>query len=284
MNRRQGHWEESALDFERALDLDPRNSYTLQQLAFTYRNLRRFAEMAATLDRTLKLEPNDPTTRVRRALVDLDWRADPKPLRATIDKVVAENPSAAGEVAKTWHDLALFERDGAEARRAIAAMTSDGCREQGIPFPRAWCEGVAARMLADPERARAAFTSARGEVDKIVHDQPAYAEALCALGMIDAALGNKKQALEEGRRAVQLLPVTKDSIDGARLMEYLAVIYAWTGEKDLALQQLDVVCRVPGETSYGELRLHPYWDPLRDDPRFAELVAELAPIDESPSC
>ena len=106
---------------------------------------------------------------------------------------------------------------------------------------------------------------------------PDYAEALCVLGMADAALGNKEDAIREGRRAAELVPVSKNAIEGALLIRYLAIIYAWTGEKDLAFEQLTVAAKLPGFLSYGELRLHPYWDPLRGDPHFEEIVASLAP-------
>ena len=102
-------------------------------------------------------------------------------------------------------------------------------------------------------------------------------EALCVLGMADAALGNKEDAIREGRRAAELLPVAKDAIDGASVGPKSGVIYAWTGEKDLAFEQLTVAAKLPGFLSYGELRLHPYWDPLRGDPRFEKIVASLAP-------
>ena len=117
-------------------------------------------------------------------------------------------------------------------------------------------------------------SSVRAEAVKIVAEQPNYAEGLCVLGMADAALGHKDDAIREGRRAVELLPVTKDAIIGALLVKYLALIYAWTGEKDLALEQLSVAVRIPSHLSYGQLRLHPFWDPLRDDPRFEKLVEE----------
>jgi serine/threonine-protein kinase len=95
--------------------------------------------------------------------------------------------------------------------------------------------------------------------------------------MADAALGHKDDAIREGRRAVELMPVSKDAIRGPLLIQYLAVIYACTGDKDLALEQLSVVARIPARLSYGYLRLHPYWDPLRGDPRFEKIVASLAP-------
>ncbi len=111
----------------------------------------------------------------------------------------------------------------------------------------------------------------------MVRDQPDYAGALCALGVIDAALGNKEDAIREGRHAVELMPVSKNSIEGPLLIQYLAVIYAWTGEKDRAFKRLDEASKLPSYLSYGQLRLHPKWDPLRGDPRFDKIVASLAP-------
>jgi serine/threonine-protein kinase len=111
----------------------------------------------------------------------------------------------------------------------------------------------------------------------LIAEQPDYAAALGVLGVADAALGNKEDAIREGRRAVELLPVTKDALIGSLLVQNLALIYAWTGEKDLAFEQLTIAAKLPGYLSYGDLLLHPYWDPLRGDPRFDKIVASLAP-------
>jgi hypothetical protein len=92
--------------------------------------------------------------------------------------------------------------------------------------------------------------------------------------LVDAALGRKEDALREGRRAVELLPVTQDAMTGAELLRNLAIIYAWTGEKDLGLKQLENLLPLYGPISYGQLRLHPWWDPLRDDPRFEKIMEE----------
>jgi serine/threonine-protein kinase len=156
-------------------------------------------------------------------------------------------------------------------------MPPGGCFEASIPFPNAWCEGLAARMRGDQQAARDAFTRARTELEKIVHDQPDYAEALSALGVVDSALGNKEDAIREGRRAVELMPVDKNAIEGALLIKYLAVIYAWTGEKDRAFKRLEKAAKLPSYLSYGQLRLDPIWNPLRGDPRFDKIVASLAP-------
>ena len=180
---------------------------------------------------------------------------------------------AADEHAEVWIDLALCERDRALAERALANMP-EGYNRQGLHFPRALIEGVAARAFGDDAAARKAFTAARAEVERTVREQPDYGSPLCVLGLIDAGLGRKEEAIREGRRASELLPLAKDAIKGAHIMHYLGVIYAWTGEKDLAINQIAATLQVPGFLSYGELRLHPFWDPLRGDRRFEKLVEE----------
>jgi len=110
-----------------------------------------------------------------------------------------------------------------------------------------------------------------------MHDQPDYAQGLTALGVIDAGLGRKDDAIREGRRAVELVPISKDALDGADLILNLALIYTWTGEKNLALKQLGEAAQLPCRLDYGQLRLHPDWDPLRGDPRFERIVASLVP-------
>lgn len=280
IDRRQGRWEESIRALQRALVLDPRNAFLFQQIALTYSKLRQYAQMAEALDHALLLVPMDVGTRIQRAFVELDWHGNLSPLQEIIPRILAEDPSAAGELAQVWFILACYERDATEISRAVAAMPANGCREEGVAFPHAWCEGLAARTRGDIAGARAAFTTARAEQEKIVREQPDYGEAICALGMIDAGLGRKKEAIEEGRRAIELLPLSKDSINGALLIQYLAIIYAWTGEKDSALEQLALAVRIPSDLSYAQLRLHPFWDALRGDPRFEQIVASLAPSDE----
>ena len=275
--RRQGRWEESTTDLKRALELDPRNLFFLQQLSFTYDWQHRYRDLASVLDRALKLVPSDPETRVARALIDFAERADARPVHATIETIIAEDPAAATNIADRWFYIALCERDNFGISRALAVIPPEGISQGSIWSPRAYFEAVAARARGDATVARAAFTVARAEVEKTTHDQPDYAQGLIILGLIDAGLGRKDDAIREGRRAIELVPVSKDAIDGADFILNLAVIYAWTGEKDLALEQLNKVSKLPYAPSYGDLRLSPEWDPLRGDPRFEKIVASLAP-------
>jgi serine/threonine-protein kinase len=123
-------------------------------------------------------------------------------------------------------------------------------------------------MAQDEAGARSAFTAARAEQEKIIQAQPNYGPAVCVLGLIDAGLGRKEEAIREGRRAIELLPVEKDSKEGTDMIKYLAMIAAWVGDKDLSCEQLAVAVRPPSGLSYGELKLLPLWDPLRGDPCF----------------
>ncbi len=276
IDRREGHWDESTRNLERALELDPRNLFTLQQLALTYSTQHRYTDAARIYDSALRLVPGDPYTRILRALVELDWRADVKPFQTTLGTVVAKNPSAAPDVDTPLY--ALCERTAAAAARALTNYPRDGvATDYGVNCPRAYWEGVVALWQGDSAKAQAAFTSARSEVEKLLAKQPDFAAAISLLGVIDAGLGRKEDALREGRRACELLPISKDAISGVGLAVNLAQIYAWTDEKDRAIEQIAAVERVPNELSYGLLKLHPYWDSLRGDPRFEKIVASLAP-------
>jgi len=278
IDRREGRWGQSLDQMKQALELDPRNLSILQQTSLTYQALGRYKETIATLDKVLAIAPKDVAIKVWRAWVDLQWHSDPTPLHTTIDTALARDPKTAPFIVLQWLDLAFSERDAAAAERALAAMPTGGCYDENIPFPDSWCRGLAARIRGDEPAARAAFASARQELEQIIRDQPDYAEALCAVGVVDAALGNKEDAIREGHRAIELIPVGKNAIGGARLIQYLAVIYASTGNKDGAIERLTEAAKLPGShVTYGDLRLNPFWDPLRGDPRFDAIIASLAP-------
>jgi serine/threonine protein kinase/TolB-like protein/thioredoxin-like negative regulator of GroEL len=278
IDRRQGHWEKSVEEMKQALELDPHNFSILQQISLTYQALRRYEEALSTLDSALAISPKDVASRVRRAWVAAEWRADLEPLHTTIETVLADDPSAPPVIVYMWFDLVLRERDPAAAERALAAMPAGGCYDENIPFPTSWCEGLGARLRGDDRAARDAFIRARNELEQTLRNERNYAQGLCALGVVDAALGNKEDAIREGELAVKLMPASASAIEGSVLIQYLAIIYAWTGDKDRAIQRLAEAAKLPGShVTYGYLRLHLLWDPLRGDPRFEEIVASLAP-------
>jgi len=278
--RRRGQQEEGLQNLRRAAELDPRNFVTLQQIALSYQFLGRYADSIAALDRALAIVP-DNLTLALRGLFYFCWKADTRPPLQTIDAILAQTPSAIAGSADIWFLCALAERDPAAAERALVAVGDNPCWAEGvINLSRSFGEGLLARMVKDEARARTAFEAARAQQEKIVQAQPDYGPALCVLGLIDAALGRKDLALDEGRRAIALTPVEKDVNNGSRVLQYFAITAAWAGEKELALQQLEAGLRAPDASqmlSYGALKLLPFWDPLRGDPRFEKIVESLAP-------
>jgi tetratricopeptide (TPR) repeat protein len=280
IQRRQGHWEDSRRNLERAAELDPRDILTLKDLSSDYARFRRYAEAKGWLTRALAVaEPDDVLMKLALPSWELDVNADPRPLHQAIDSLRATNPAAGtSAIAHDWLFCALAERDATAAKEALSALSdSEIWLVDKVQVNRAFVEGLIARMTNDERKAQLAFAAARAEQEKIVESQPDFGPSWCVLGMIDAGLGRKEEALREGRRALELLPVEKDALVGQYLARYFAVIAAWVGEKDLACEQLVIAIRPPSDVGYGELKLMPWWDPLRGGPRFEKKVATLAP-------
>jgi tetratricopeptide (TPR) repeat protein len=278
IERRRGRQEEGLRNLKRAIELDPRNFFTLQQIALSYVSLRQYPEEAAVLDRALSIKPDDVETRVTRGLLTLDWKADTRPLHQTLDQIRTKDPDAIKSVADNWLLCALAERDAGAAQSALVALGDNFFGDDAVHLYRDFGEGLIARMVKDEPKAHAAFTAARREQEKRMQGQADYGGTFCVLALIDAGLGRKEEALREGRRAIDLFPVEKDSINGALMIEYFSITAAWVGEKDLACEQLEKAVQLRGGfVSYGRLKLLPYWDPLRGNPRFEKILASLAP-------
>jgi serine/threonine-protein kinase len=283
IDRRQGRWHDAVRNLERAMELDPRNVMILHTAWVTYYFIRDYGQERATLDRLIALEPKNIDFRLWRAQTEVRERADLRPVQAIVEKNLTDNPALLRSNASDCLLVALWGRNPVVADNALAAITGNDFSATGGPvlFTRAYAKGLVAKMKGDDEGARAAFSAARTEQEKVVRAQPddfTQSPALCFLGLIDAALSRKQEALSEGRRAVELLPVTKNALDGPDVLYFYAVICAQVGERDLAIEQLKTLAQIPAAgTSYGALRLDPFWDPLRGDPRFEKIVASLAP-------
>jgi serine/threonine-protein kinase len=210
-------------------------------------------------------------------MIELDWKSDARPLHQLIDSIRSTDPNSLSDIADVWILCALAERDPAAAADALAVSGENAFGDGPIQFNRPFVEGVVARMVKDDTKVRSAFTAARAEQEKIVEAQPYYGPALCVLGLIDAGLGRKEEALREGRRAVDLVPIEKDAVNGRIVTAYYAIIAAWVGEKALACDQIATGIGYTSSLSYGQLKLLPWWDSLRDEPCFEQIVASLAP-------
>ena len=279
VDRRQARWDDAIKNMDKAVELDPRNFLLLEEAGFTYAGLGHFAESNKLLERAIELSPKAYFARIQLALNSYFQHADLRPLRTQLNLFMTEGTEATSNAAQFFVQCALAERDHAAAKRALGFVPAEGCITEAANFlmPRDWFVGVVARTFGDTNEAQKAFTAARAIAAKTVQDQPDYAPALSLLGMIDAGLGHKADAIAEGKRACELLPLSKDSWEAPFYVNNLALIYAWLGEKDLALEQLAISAKNPGGITYGELKLDPTWDSLRGYPHFEKLVASLAP-------
>jgi len=289
IDRRQGRWAEATHNLERACDLDPQNIPYLIALATTYMRLHDYDQMARAMDRIIALQPDRNKPRIIRALIEQDRRADTRPMRTAIEKALATEPGAGEDpfIAGVRLNVALYDRDLDAAGSIAAALPLKQTLDAGITQgSRDFSLGVVARLKGDAMAARAAFMKVRADLEESMRAHPDATGLLFDLGLIDAALGRKDEALSEGRRAAErateLAPTAPDPMFGqytneASRIRSFALICAWAGEPKLAVEQLEAISKIPGGPSYGELRLDPMWDSLRGDPRFEKIVASLAP-------
>src|SRR5438128_553100 len=216
IDRRQSRWHDAVRNLERASKLDPRNVKILTGAAVTYNLMRDYGRARETFDRLIALEPNNDFPRVYRAWIYAYERADTRPLHAVIEKILRDDPASARFLPDWRFYLALWEHDPVAADRALAALTESTVATGGpVKLSRYYVEGLVARMKGDTVAARAAFSAARAQQEEAVRERPDNAAVLCLLGLIDATLGRKEEALREGREAVELLPVAKNATDGA---------------------------------------------------------------------
>jgi tetratricopeptide (TPR) repeat protein len=259
--------------------LDPRNDDVLFGAGFTYLCSRDYKRAREISDRGLTLPTKSNYARLLPAWIDFHERADCQPWHDVLEKILAENPASARDLTRGRFFVSLYERDPVAAERALATLDYPVMNARGIgdvKFSPAYAHGLVARIKGDAAGAYAAFSAARAQQEKALRAAPEDASKLCFLGLIDASLGRKEEAQREGRRAIELLPPTKDALNGTEVLYFFAVICAWTGERDQALDQLETLAKLPAGVSYGEIRLDPFWDPLRGDPRFEKIVNSLA--------
>jgi tetratricopeptide (TPR) repeat protein len=243
--------------------------------------LRRYVEAQRGFTDGLLVNPQAHLFSLATAAIDLKKNGDTAPLRAALNKIPRDFDPG-GAVTTVALRLSLMTRNYVEAARLLDVSTHKELNDGGVggtaatldgyTFPKSWYQGLVARGQGDMERARRAFETARGLVEADPRQCLDDAKTNSMLGLIDAALARKEAALREGRRAVELLPVSKDAYDGPVVATNLAVIYAQVGERDLALQQLAELVALPNGPTSGTLGVEPEWDPLRGDPRFEKLL------------
>jgi TolB-like protein/Tfp pilus assembly protein PilF len=276
--RRQGRWDDAVRHLEKAVEVDPLiNERIVNGLSVVYDLLRRYDDEAALFDRFAAAKPSTRNySQLIHAQIELQ-KGELQTGRSFLNSLPSDyDPDGA----TTWTriTLALFERDTGEAGRVLAAYKKDELvGAAGKVLPVSYWQGMIARAQRDNTLATEGFTRARAAIEAQLANQPADALLTVTLGLMDAGLGRKDAALREGKHAVELRPLSEDAVDGSTVLCYLAMIYAWVGDANSALDQLELVARIPSGLTYGALKYDPAWDPVRDDPRFTAVLTQLQP-------
>jgi serine/threonine protein kinase len=273
IDKRQNRWDASLANFQKASELDPRNGEVGWRLGQTYFQMRRYKEWEQLLTKDAGSGLlGDPWTQLLLAEIKLA-QGDPVAAQSLLEQVPLDF-SPTEQIWGTRFMAALYLRDYDAANRVIAATPAKFV-DYVFDGPSGWAYGQVARARGDKQKALAVFAAARKKLDATWGDKPKDEEYFAKVAMVDAGLGRKEDAIREARRAVDLMPIGKDSQWGPRQVADLALVYAWTGERDRALEQLEIVATIPGDapTTYGDLRFNPCWDDLRGDPRFNKIVA-----------
>lgn len=280
--RRQSRWADALRDLRRANELDPRNAETVRALADTFFELRRYNEMEQLLKRAVATLPKDALMLYAKLADCYFARGEPKTI-IPFFKLGPPNAGASGFGAYYRFTAYFYLRDFEQAKRALGEGPPDIPDSFKGPFcPKEWFQALIARAEQQPDAAAAFFATARQKMQMMLETDSADPARLSVLARIDAALGHKEEAISEGERALASRPLEIDALDGPMLATSLALVYAWTGERDSALELLSKVSRIPAGPTYGDLALSPRWDPLRSDSRFQAIVDSLRPAPATP--
>jgi TolB-like protein/Flp pilus assembly protein TadD len=273
--RRQGKWAESTANLEKAAALSPKDAFLLINLADNYRANKNFEKADKLYDHAIEAAPKSFGARAQKAGLAVELKGD----LSVMEKELALVPPGVdpdGFVTLGRVKLFILQRKISEALAVLSQLPQEVIHDSTAPTPRAFLEGSLYTYLNDKQKARFAFARARPLAEEALRESPDNAFRHATLGIILAGLGQKEAAIAEGRRAVELLPESQDAFDGPNATVALAQIYAWTGEKDQALQLLDHSLNTPNGITVPILKLDPVWDSLRKDPRFQALIEKYS--------
>jgi TolB-like protein/Flp pilus assembly protein TadD len=276
IQRRQGKWAESTANMEKAATLDPKNTDALNNLAFSYMALRKFEAADKTFDRVTAVGTQSFPARVLKGFVAALSKGDLSVAEKEFASMPSEtDPDGPMTMGRVW--LLRLKRKFPEALEVLQKFRGEALSNTTTaPCPKAFLEGEIYLLQGDEAKARTALEHARIVSAELLRAAPDDPNRHGRHGLILAALGQKQEAIAEGKRAVELLPESQDALDGPKVTAALAQIYAWTGEFDEAFRLLDHLLAVPSGLTVPELKLDPAWDSLRKDPRYQTLIGKYS--------
>ncbi|HYY13719.1 MAG TPA: tetratricopeptide repeat protein [Chthoniobacterales bacterium] len=284
IKRREGHVAEAIAAYQRAEAIDPRNSITLYDASQTYFGLRDWQNAVRALERVLALAPDSPNVKIQRGYMEFYSKGSTAPIKAELEKIPADvDPDGIVTFAR-W-DVSLMDRDPVAAEKALAACRLEKIGSPpGVALPKFYLQGCIDLIRNDNARAQIDFEAARPALEKTVADSPQDAARHAQLGLLYAFMGRKEDALREGHRATELLPISRDVIEGAIVEAFQTLVFARTGETDKAVSEVERLLTTPFSVDYADesitlsdLRTRWEWDPLRNDPRFQKILAGPEP-------
>ena len=274
--RVQGRWEKSTASLERAATLDPKDQYVLFGLAVNYEGLRRNRDAERIYDRLIDLGPNDPRWRSYKVFVPFGQKGDLKDVRARYEALASSMKDDPWELGDRIY-LATCARDFTAAEQILSKSPNQEIAFKGALVPLRigvlWLEFLKGNHPTMEE-----FGLAREQLYRKVEADRTNPAFLVALAFVDVALGRNEEGIQEARHAMEMRPISEDAWEGQFIAKGGAQVYALANRSDLAFDQLNILVKLPGSiVNYGDLKNSPAWDPLRQDPRFDKLLAELAP-------
>jgi serine/threonine protein kinase len=276
--QRQGQWLEALHDYQRAGTLDPKNVRWIIDTSGIYDFHRQYEEVHRGFAEIAKAGASNQSIAYKKAVLLWQEKGDTSGFHSLLDE---PNGPLRGMERATLLKItaALGDRKFTKAEQILA---SDPKPEFDLGDRRFVCRdfllGEIKAAEGDTAAEKVAFETARPLQLAYVQKWPDDPNPLMMLALTDAALGRTEDALSEGRKAVGMLPISKDAVDGPVLATELAQVYVWAGENELAIQQLEALRQVPRALTYGDIAKLSDWDPLRTDPRFQKLVSDLKPI------
>jgi TolB-like protein/Flp pilus assembly protein TadD len=277
IQRRQGKWAESTANLEKAATLDPKNTNVLMQLCFSYMALRNFETADKMLDRAIAASPQSFEAHALKGFMVVPWKGDLSAAEKVFSSVQLENDeSGLTTWARAW--ILTLQRKFPDALQLLERFRGETMfTTTTAPCPKAFAQGLIYLLQGDKTKAQEKLENARMVSEKLLREAPGDAARHAQHGQILAALGQKQEAIAEGKRAVELLPESQDALDGPKCTSALAEIYACTGEFDQAFRLLDHLFAIPSDLTVPMFKLDPAWDPLRKDPRYQALIDKYAP-------
>ena len=275
IQRRQGKWEESSANYEKAVSLDPKDAILLENMGMNYLAIRDYATAAKIFDRAIQAAPDTFTIREIRARVDFYSKGDLRPMQELL-AAWPENVDPNGTITLARYNLKMYERKFDELIGILERSPAEKSRgETSAPLSKSFLMATVYAQKKDEAKAKASYEEARVRAENAVRESPEDGPRHALLGLIYAGLGRCEEAKTEGKRAVELLPEQKDAFDGPILAITRARISLMCGEIETALALLDRSLQTPSGITIHELRLDPVWDPLRSDTRFQQMLAKF---------